>query len=277
MGQADAKEIQEYIQGIYSSRTLPMLLGKILDVVHDENSSPQDLFKLISHDQVLAERVIRTANSAFFGHSGRVKGLPHAVMFLGYERIRVIALAMGVMDVFPGKNSLDIQNLWIHGYEVAYISAAISNTINMASTDEAFLGGLIHDIGRVIFFEKDRERYYQIGISDDMLDRETELFGCTHAEAGAWYAESVGIPEELVSAVRHHHSPMSAGENHLLVAIVAMGEALSRSFRPRAIDDGIWTAEHDAILLELSIRDDTRQLIRDKLKSLENDIKEFFQ
>ena len=276
MGRADAREIREYIQEAYSSKTLPMLLGKILDVVRDENSSPQDLFSLISHDQVLAERVIRTANSVFFGHSGKVRGLPHAVMFLGYERIRVIALAMGVMDVFPGKSSLDIQNLWIHGYEVAYISAAISNTINMASPDEAFLVGLIHDIGRVIFFDKDRERYRQIGIGDDMLAREVELFGCTHAEAGAWYAESVGIPEELVHAIRYHHSPMSAGENHLLVAIIAIGEVLSRSLRPRAIDDGIWTAEHAAILLELSIGEETKQLIRDKLQSLENDIKEFF-
>ncbi|MCL1925782.1 MAG: HDOD domain-containing protein [Syntrophorhabdaceae bacterium] len=253
-----------------------MLLVKILDVVREENSSPQELFSLISHDQVLAERVIRTANSVFFGHSGKIKGLPHAVMFLGYERIRVIALAVGVMDVFSGKNSLDIKNLWIHGYEVASISATISDTISMASPDEAFLAGLIHDIGRVIFFEKDRERYKQIGIGDDMLEKEMELFGCTHAEVGAWYAESVGIPEELVYAIRHHHSPISAGENHLLVAITSIGEALSRSLRPRAIDDGIWTPEHAAILLELSIGDDTKQLVRQKLQNLEKDIESFF-
>ncbi|MCL2102594.1 MAG: HDOD domain-containing protein, partial [Syntrophorhabdaceae bacterium] len=177
MGPSDAQDIQKYIRETYCSRTLPSLLSRVLEVVRDENSAPQDLYKLISHDQVFAERVIRTANSVFFGHSGRVKGLPHAVMFLGYERIRNIALAMGAMSFFPGKSSLDVQNLWIHGYEVAYISGAVSETINMASPDEAFIVGLIHDIGRVIFFEKDRERYYRIGIGDDMLDKERELFG----------------------------------------------------------------------------------------------------
>ena len=226
---------------------------------------------------MLAERVIRVANSAIFGHSGRVKGLQHAVMFLGYERIRAISLAMGVMEVFPGKNSLDIQNLWIHGYEVAYISAAVSDTICMATPDEAFLSGLIHDIGRVIFFEKNREKYYQLGTEDDMLAREVELYGCTHAEAGAWYAESVGIPDELVHALRFHHSPSATLDNRLLVSIVSMGEVFSRTLRPRAIDDGIWTAEHDAILLELSIGEETKQSIRHKLQGLEYDIKGFFQ
>jgi HD-like signal output (HDOD) protein len=277
MAEADGREIREYVKGIYRSRTIPSLLGKILEIIRDDNSSPQDLFHLISHDQVLAERVIRVANSAIFGHSGKVKGLQHAVMFLGYERIRAIALAMGVMEVFPGRNSFDIQNLWIHGYEVAYIAATVSDTICMATPDEAFLSGLIHDIGRVIFFEKDRERYYRIGTEDDMLEKEKELFGCTHAEAGGWYAESVGIPEEIVHAVRFHHTPSASKESRLLVSIVSIGEVFSRTLRPRAIDDGIWTPEHDAILLELSIGEETKHTIRHKLQGLEYDIKGFFQ
>jgi putative nucleotidyltransferase with HDIG domain len=275
--EADGREIRDYVKGIYRSRTIPTLLAKILEVIRDDDSSPQELFQLISHDQVLAERVIRVANSAIFGHSGKVKGLQHAVMFLGYERIRAIALAMGVMEVFPGRNSFDVQNLWIHGYEVAYISAAVSDTICMATPDEAFLAGLLHDIGRVIFFEKDRERYYRIGTEDDMLAKEVELFGCTHAEAGGWYAESVGIPEELVHAIRYHHAPSSSKENRLLVSIVSIGEVFSRALRPRAIDDGIWTPEHDAVLLELSIGEDTKHTIRHKLQGLEYDIKGFFQ
>jgi len=277
MADADNREIREFVQGIYRSRTIPTLLGKILDVTRDEDSSPQDLYRLISHDQVLAERVIRLANSAMFGHSGRVKGLQHAVMFLGYERIRSIALAMGVMEVFPGRKSHDIQNLWVHGYEVAYIAAAISNTICMATPDEVFLSGLLHDIGRLIFFEKDRERYYRIGTEDDMLAKELELFGCTHAEAGGWYAESVGIPGELVHAIRHHHRPSQSQESRLCVSIVSVAEGFARLLRPRDIDDGIWTPEQDAIMLELSIGEETRHQICEKLQGLEYDIRGFFQ
>jgi HD-like signal output (HDOD) protein len=276
MSASGQHEIRDFVNGIYRSRTIPSLLTKILAVVRDDNSSPQDLFRLISHDQILAERVIRVANSAIFGHSGKVRGLQHAVMFLGYERIRSIAMAMGVMDVFPGKNSNDIQNLWVHGYEVAYISAVISDTIAMATPDESFLSGLLHDIGRLIFFEKDRDRYHRIGTGDDMLEKELELFGCTHPEAGGWYAENAGIPDEIVHAIRHHHHPAAADGNRLGVSVVAIAEGFARTLRPRLIDDGIWTPEHDAILLELSIGEETRQAIRHKLHGLEYDIRTFF-
>ena len=276
MSASGQHEIREFVNGIYRSRTIPSLLGKILGVVRDENSSPQDLFRLISHDQVLAERVIRVANSVLFGHSGKIRGLQHAVMFLGYERIRTIAMAMGVIEVFPGRNSNDVQNLWIHGYEVAYISSVISDTIAMATPDETFLSGLLHDIGRVILFEKDRERFSRIGTGDDMFDNEMALFGCTHAEAGGWYAENAGIPEEIVHSIRYHHQPSAAKGNRLGVSIVAAAEGFSRTLRPKVIDDGIWTPEHDAILLELSIGEDTRQAILHKLHGLEYDIRAFF-
>ncbi|MFA6149083.1 MAG: HDOD domain-containing protein [bacterium] len=271
-------EIREYVRDIYHSRTIPSMVGKILSLVKDENSSHQELFQLISHDPVLAERVIRVANSVMFGHSGEVRDLRHAVMFLGYERLRSIALGMGVMDVFPAskRKSMDIQNLWVHGYEVAFISEVISDTISMASSPESFFCGLIHDIGRIIFFEKDRDRYYAIGTSDDMFEKELDLFGCTHAEAGGWYAEFAGLPEDIIESIRNHHSPSGARGNRIGVSVVALAEVFSRRFSPRFIDDGIWTPEHDAIMLELDIGEESMQTICHKLGGLKYDIKMFF-
>jgi putative nucleotidyltransferase with HDIG domain len=272
------REIREFVKEIYRCRTIPSMLGKILSLVKDENSSQQDLFLLISHDPAIAERVIRVANSVMFGHSGEVRDLRHAVMFLGFERIRSIALAIGVMDVFPNstRNSLDVQNLWVHGYEVAYISAAIADTISIGASPESFLCGLIHDIGRIIFFEKDRDRYYAIGTSDDMFEKEIELFGCTHAEAGGWYADSAGLPEDIIEAIRHHHRPSCATGNMLGVSVVSLAEVFSRRLSPRFIDDGLWTPEHDAIMLELNIGEESMQTISHTLGGLKYDIKLFF-
>jgi HD-like signal output (HDOD) protein len=272
------REIRDYVKDVYRSRTIPSMLGKILSLVKDDNSSHKELLLLISHDPTLAERVIGIANSVMFGHSGDVRDLRHAVMFLGYERVRSIALGIGVMDVFPAstRSSLDVQNLWIHGYEVAYLSAVISDTIAMAASPESFLCGLIHDIGRIIFFEKDKERYYAVGTSDDMFEKELDLFGCTHAEAGGWYAESAGLPADIVEAIRHHHSPSGAKENMLGVAVVSLAEAFSRRLSPRFIDDGLWTPEHDAIMLELDIGEESMQTICHKLAGLKYDIKLFF-
>ena len=234
MAPSAGREIREFVKEVYRSRTIPSMLGKVLSLMKDENSSHEELFLLISHDPALAERVIRVANSVMFGHSGEVRDLRHAVMFLGYERLRSIALGMGVMDVFPAstRSSLDIQNLWVHGYEVAYFSAVIADTISMAVSPESFLCGLIHDIGRIIFFEKDRDGIMRIGTSDDMFEKEIELFGCTHAEAGGWYAEDAGLPEDIVEAIRYHHRPSGATGNKLGVSVVSLAEVFSRRLLP---------------------------------------------
>lgn len=272
----DQNAMKEFIKGLNKSYTIPSRLSRILAVTRDENSSPQELYNLISHDQALAERVIILANSAMFGHSRDVKSIKHAVLFLGYDNIKSIALAMAVMDIFPAHTSFKIKNLWIHGYEVAYISAAISDIVSMAAPSEVFLCGLLHDIGRVILYRKDNDKFFEIGTSDDMFDKEIEMFGCTHAEAGAWYAEYAGMPEDIVLSIRHHHHPSKTRGNKLGVSIVSIAEALSRRFSPKIEDDGIWTDEHDAILLELSLDEDELLPIGEKLGGLKREIEKFF-
>ncbi len=272
----DKNDIKEFVKGLNKSYTIPSLMSRILAITRNENSSPQELYNLISHDQALAERVIILANSAMFGHSGNVKSIKHAVLFLGYNNIKSIALAMAVMDIFPAHTSFKVKNLWIHGYEVAYIAAAISDAVSMAAPSEIFLCGLLHDIGRVILYRKDHDKFFEIGVSDDIFDKEIEMFGCTHAEVGSLYAEHVRMPDDIVLAIRHHHQPSKTSGNKLGVSIVAIAEALSRRFSPRIEDDGIWTEEHDAILLELSLGEDELQSIGEKLGRLRREIERFF-
>lgn len=273
----DKNDIKEYINGLNKSYTIPSMLSKILAITRNENSSPQELYNLISHDQALAERVIMLANSAMFGHSRDVKSIKHAVLFLGYDNIKSIALAMAVMDIFHAHTSFKIKNLWIHAYEVAYIAAAISDIVSMAAPSEVFLCGLLHDIGRAIFYRKDHDKFLEIGASDDIFDKEKELFGCTHAEAGALYAEHAGMPEDIVLSIRHHHQPSKTRGNKLGVSIVSIAEALSRRFSPRIEDDGIWTEEHDAILLELSLDESELLPIGENLGGLKREIEKFFR
>jgi putative nucleotidyltransferase with HDIG domain len=147
----------------------------------------------------------------------------------------------------------------------------------MAAPSEVFLCGLLHDIGRVILYRKDNDKFFEIGTSDDMFDKEIEMFGCTHAEAGAWYAEYAGMPEDIVLSIRHHHQPSKARGNKLGVSIVSIAEALSRRFSPKIEDDGIWTEEHDAILLELSLDEDELLPIGEKLGGLKREIEKFFK
>jgi HD-like signal output (HDOD) protein len=164
---------------------------------------------------------MRLANSAFFGHSGQVKDLPQAIMLLGYDRVRAVAIGMSAMHLLPSRTGFQIQNLWAHGYEAAFLASLISERVGLTRPDACFLSGLLHDVGRVIFYLIDHALFQQLETGDDMLEREKRLFGCTHAEAGAWYAELLMLPPELTAVLRYHHHPSAAGDNTGMVSCLS--------------------------------------------------------
>jgi len=276
MGSEGGRGIRDFIRGLDGIRTIPSLLSKILAILRDDRSSPKDLYHAIAHDHALAERVIRVANSAFFGRSGDIRDIGHAILFLGYENIRAIALGMGVLDAFPGARTGDAVALWVHGYEVGYVASAVSEVFGMTPPPETFLYGLVHDIGRVIFYEKDPGAFARIGTGDDMLEREQQLFGCTHAEAGAWYAERMGLPPPIAAIARYHHAPQEAPGDRLSVTVVSLADALLRRFRRAPGDDVLWVPAHDEIMERFSVSLSQAQEIIRRLGALDFDIRNFF-
>jgi putative nucleotidyltransferase with HDIG domain len=269
-------EVKSYLSHLEGLSTLPVLNGKILSIVKDENTSEKDLVEVISHDPALAERVIQVANSALLGHSGQLRDIRQAILLLGFDKIKSIAVGMKVLDLIPHHHSFDIKNLWIHCYEVALIASEVSEYVTMTSPEESFLAGLLHDLGRILFCKIDQERFFQIGTTEEMFEKELDLFGCTHAEAGAWLAEAAGLPQEIITVARFHHHPSEAREFRDSVAIISMAEALSRMFDPRIEDDGIWTEEHNALLLELGIDHDQLILMGQQLVLSRKEAERFF-
>jgi HD-like signal output (HDOD) protein len=270
-------EVKGFIKGLTELPTIPLLLGRIVSVVQDEDSSTRDLYKLISHDQALAEKVLRVANSAFFGHSGEIKDIGQAIMFLGFNKIKSIAIGMSVMDVFPAHSAFDIKNLWVHGYEVALFAEALSEITPITSPRECFLAGLLHDIGRIIFHKMNFKDFLEIESSDDRLEKEKELFGCTHPEAGAWFAFESGLPPEIISAIQFHHKSSHSTLYKDSVSIVSLAEALCNRFSPKRENDSIWKAEHDVLLFEYSLTDDDIFSVGEKFCAAKPEIEQFFK
>ncbi|NTW58375.1 MAG: HDOD domain-containing protein [Nitrospirae bacterium] len=275
MGKTET-DVKNYIKGLHDLSTIPVLLGKIVGTCNDENATAEDLYKLITFDPALAERVLRVSNSALLGHSGQVKDIHQAIMFLGFERIKSLALGMTVMNAFPSRGAITAVNLWVHSYEVAFLSSVLSDVIPLTLPGECFLAGLLHDVGRIVFFGMDNARFLFTDTTETMFDQEMAAFGCTHADAGAWLVESLGMPKELGVPIKYHHLPSAAKESRNLVAAVALAEGLTRKFTARAENDGIWTAEHDALLKQYSIAPEEITAIGEKLNEARPEIEAMF-
>jgi len=270
-------DVKHYIGSLQDLSTIPVLLAKVIKVCNDENADAEDLYKLITVDPALAERILRVSNSVLLGHSGQIKDIHQAIMFLGFERIKSLALGMTVINVFPTKGAFTAENLWIHSYEVAFLSSVLSDLVPMTLPGECFLAGLLHDVGRIVFYGMDSAKSMAIKTDDTMLYEELETFGCTHADAGAWLVESLAMPKELVVPIKHHHMPSTAKTGRNLVAVIALAEGLSRKFSPRREDDGIWTAQLDALIQQFSLSDEDLNTVGAKLVAARPEIESIFR
>jgi HD-like signal output (HDOD) protein len=269
-------DVKKYINGLHDLSTIPVLVANIVRTCSNPDATPTEVYKLISTDPALGTRVLRVANSVFYGRSGQIKNLYQAIMFLGFERIKSLALGITVQNALSSPASQNMTNLWIHSYEVAYCSSILSPYFPMTVSGDCFIAGLLHDIGRIVFIGMSSSGFAKIRTTDSLFEQERSEFGCTHTMAGAWLIESLGMPADLLSAIQYHHDPSRARTARNVVAAVALAEAMTLTFKVRPEDDGIWTGELDAILEQFSLTEKVISEVGEKLNAARPEIESMF-
>jgi putative nucleotidyltransferase with HDIG domain len=193
--------------------TLSVILNKILKVASNGKSGASDMAEVISRDQALTANILKIANSAYFGLSQKVTTIPRAIVVLGFDAIKSIALSASVIEVFrqnSHKNHFDRSKFWTHSLACAYVSKKIAAMTHRAQLETGFVCGLLHDIGKIvldIYFPDSYQR-----VLERLADRpststeaEDEMLGFTHAEVGMWLAQRWKFPKAIVFSIANHH------------------------------------------------------------------------
>lgn len=251
--------------------TLPAVVVQALTAMQDPNSDARSVERVIARDPALSAKILRVANSAFFGQARRVSTIADAIRILGFTNVQGMIIGIGAFDAFRTER-LDLGGFWRHSIATATASRWLAPRVDIRA-DEAFTAGILHDIGKLIFAIQADAGYQRV--LD--LERETGATGVqaertllefTHPEVGETVAERWSLPPRYVAAIAHHHDPDAAGEEarfcaligladqaaHALSAAVAAGElapAREREKAARLADLGLGPEDWDDCLRRL--------------------------
>jgi HD-like signal output (HDOD) protein len=248
----------------------------IIELVEDPNSSAQDLNALIGRDPALSARVLKVVNSAFYGLPRQIGSINRAISLLGLNAVKNIAIAASLAKLFRGGalcDRFDAKELWAHSIAVATASKLLAKEARKSSGDEAFLAGLMHDIGVMVALQTDRAKLVKV-FGDMQFDAdgnplidfrmvERAVFGADHGHFGEALCEQWKFPRSLALACGHHHDPMRApAESRHIPWIVYIADRLAtenEGFRIDLLDRTIAKEALDALGLTEAQLDSVRE------------------
>ena len=210
---------------------LPVTVSKIMEICNNPATSPSDLNKVISVDPVLMARVLKLINSAYYGMSTQVTSLVRAIIMLGINTVKNLALSTAVLGTIGRKSdfqALNMQGFWRHSLCVGVASKLIARKrkVDAKSIEEYFIAGLLHDIGKIPMNNALAKEYVEtMALSgskhSQLATAEKELIGFDHCEVGTLIGEPWKLGADIIDTIRWHHDPSAyTGEHRTIVYTV---------------------------------------------------------
>jgi putative nucleotidyltransferase with HDIG domain len=254
MNAIDLKRIFSEKQELLS---LPQTLAEVLRIVRDDRSTADDLAEALMKDPALTARTLRVVNSAFYGGDRKIGSMTQAVTTLGLRQITALALSSSVYNLADKwQTNFDRIKFWRHSLEVAIASRMIAEQAGYTQIEEAFVAGLLHDIGLLIldhsFPEQSSHVWKEASRHGNLTDAEQEMWGTDHARVGQFVLEQWQLPESICGAVGAHHAVFVPGTDDrelVLGQVVCLANLVSRfTIADLERQDATMVAEHKQII-----------------------------
>ena len=246
--------IQEKLRTIKLPQ-LPQVLIELIDLCRQEEVDIRLVAQTVAQDIAVTTKTLQLANSAFLGARSQFKNIDQAVIFLGIDTVRNLAISVSVHEVFANSKksqSINREQFWYHCLLTALLSKTIAQKSGYDDPGAAYLTGLLHDTGKYLLAEHFGDKYQTL-INDkegftDLVDAEEKAFGISHCDAGKWLLDSWNLSQEFGNAVKNHHNRDSQdNETSILSRIIRLANKLAK--KSEAYDE---QTERDASILCIS-------------------------
>jgi HD-like signal output (HDOD) protein len=234
---ADAQQIvTKALAKIGDIATLPEVTLRIIEVVEDPKSTARDLHAIIKYDPPLSAKILKVVNSAFYGLPGQIASVDRAIVLLGLRAVKNIAIATSVTRLFKSARPVtgfDPKELWRHCLAVGVTCKLIFEKKDKLHAEEAFLAGLIHDLGIIVAFQAFADRFGDLITrvreeNTSWCQAENEIFGVDHQVLGLGLATKWKFPMGLRAAIGYHHCPNRVSDdNRVLVSAVYLANIIA--------------------------------------------------
>ncbi len=228
------ESLKEHVLKIKKLPTIPAVAQEILGLVRDDLVSINKLEKIVENDPAISAKIMSVANSAFYGYKVPAKTLDSAILRIGFNSVRSVALGISLITVLGnGKVSkvLDYQRLFNHSVSVGFVAGLLSKEFKLDLQDEVLINGILHDIGYLVLNRYFPKTYMNVlgrfkeGVP--LLDAEKEVLEFDHAEIGHWLAEKWKLPNTVLDTIQYHHNPSGAKRHHKRIALIHIADYIT--------------------------------------------------
>lgn len=244
------------------STKVPMMPGsaaRISSLLNDVNASSKQLTDAITYDPILTARILRLANSPIYSLQKNVSTLRHAVEVVGMKAIYEILIIGLAADSFAKeiRHSEKGRKIWEHSLAVALLSRELGQTLRLRGAEEAFICGLLHDIGKILLLRNDFHKFSETMVENDemqMLQSESAIFGYNHAQIGSLVASRWGLPDGVCHSILNHHNPSQSGQFLVVAHLISVADTIAnaKGFGLREVVEEQFIESESTIMLNLS-------------------------
>jgi putative nucleotidyltransferase with HDIG domain len=228
--------LNKLFSGTRQLPTLPILFTEINRMLDNPFTSNRKISHLLMKDQSMVAKILKLSNSALYAKRQEITNLTNAITFLGTQTLRNLILQIALVRLFPFDDKeipeFSANTFWEHSLGTAYFTNTLVKKLNLPSSDDYYLGGLLHDLGKLVVYQFYPQKFKDITLKqlkEDAVDieAEQEVLGVNHADIGEFLAEKWKFKPNIVAAIRDHHKTLRSPAVH--VAVVRISNLFSKA------------------------------------------------